>query len=134
TKRDTLDFARFFDFLAFLALDFACGSDPWLSRPESWFDCPFSRLLCAWAAPRRAEAAPRDEPPSDRSPTTCDGPAFPTVAEPPAPPVAVAVCVLVAVFSCLHWFAALVLPVASWLQTAELLPPTGSDTVSPDPE
>ena len=64
TKRDTLDFARLLDFLAFLTFDFARGCDTWLSRPESWFDCSFSRLLYTSASPPFAYALPPYEPPS----------------------------------------------------------------------
>src|SRR2546430_12728065 len=73
-------------------------------------------------------------PPCEPSPTTCTGPPLPPVAAPPAPPVAVAVWVLVAVFSCLHWLAPLVVPVASWLQTAEMVPPVSSDKGSSHPQ
>src|SRR5690242_9433728 len=86
-------------------------------------------LLPASASPPSPSLPPALPLCSEPAPVTSRGPAFPPVAVPPAPPVAVAVCVLVAVLSCLHWLSALVLPVASWLQTAELLPLTESDVV-----
>ena len=94
-----------------------------LSRPESWFDWSLSRLLCESALPPFAQAWPPNDPPLEPVPTTCTGPALPPVALPPLPPVVLVVWVLVAVLSCLHWSLPLVLPVASWLQTAVLLSP-----------
>src|SRR5205085_10758763 len=61
-----------------------------------------------------------------------EGPLVPPVAEPPLPPVVVVTWVLVAVFSCRHWFAPVVLPVASRLHTAPLLlPPMPFEPESP---
>ena len=98
-----------------------CGSDPELSRPEIWFDWSFSRLACDSASPPFAEALPPLEPAFESSPTLCAGPPVPPVALPPAPPVVVVVCVLVAEFVWWHWSLPCVLPVASCLQTSELL-------------
>src|SRR5438874_718539 len=94
-----------------------------LSRPEIWFDCLFERTFVDSASPPFAEASPPSELACAPSPTASEGPLVPPDAVPPLPPVVVVTCVLEAVLVWWHWFAPAVLPVASWLQTAELLPP-----------
>src|SRR5436190_974692 len=99
-------------------------SESELSRPEIWFDCSFRRLVHDSASPPFAYASPPYELPSEPLPTTCTGPPLPPVAVPELQRVVEVGWVLLAVLLWWHWSLPCVLPVASCLQTSELLPPS----------